>query len=242
MEPLGFTRALLDSPTFIGALAGCAGPLLFAGAVAILLLRRLARKSRPRLSQDSGLAVVTDFVITMPLLMATVSLIVQFSILLHAALVVHYAAYAAAHTVRVHAWEEAFPRSVLLTSVSKKVQGRCEGAARYALISASPADSGLPLERAAYRRGLEQARPYLRILTRLGGSRSALERQAGYAFHPRNARIRCGIAKPPSVLFPTARATVEFDIYTGALYGRLLGNKRSDGLYVATLRAQMSVL
>lgn len=236
-----FLRALVSAPSFLElVLPALAGLLLLPAATFFWLRRTRRRPARASLARDDrGLAVAADFVITMPLLMATVSMIVQFSSLLHGATFVHYAAYSAARSVRVHAWAESFPFIPL--SISDEARLRAERAARYVLIGASPADPGLPLERGTYTNSRNEALDYLRVLARGGASSAALARQAGYAFYPQNAKVDVRLVFPPRAAWVSAEAGVDFYLYCGVLYGRLLGEQREDGLWAVPVHADMRV-
>jgi hypothetical protein len=248
-----FLRALIESPTFLpqfaSALLAVVACLLFAAAIAGSLARRTKRR---RLHRDErGVAAAVDFVLTVPLFMAATSLIVQFALLMQTSMAVHWAAYVAARSVRVHAWEAVFPlppTTYYLRGLPQEVRDRAERAARIALIAASPSDSRLPLDPGLYARAARDAGDWLAVMARNSAIRDvdarteALQRKAAYAFYPDNARVDVKVELPPDVLFPTALAQVEFHAYTNALYGRLLGEKRADGLWYAPVRAVMRVL
>ncbi len=238
-----FLRALVTAPSFAQVVAPAAAALALLVGLTVFCLRRRLRERRRRpaglLRDERGFAVAADFVITLPLLMATVSLIVQFATLLQGATFVHYAAYVAARSVRVHAWAESFPFVPL--RISDEARARAERAARYVLIGASPADPGLPLQREPWAAGRDAARSYLRVLARGGASSAALARQAGYAFYPENARVAVRLVYPPFAAWVTAEASVDFWLHCGVLYGRLLGEQRRDGLWAVPVHADMRV-
>ena len=84
------------------ALALTAGLMVFA----VRRSRRQKLRSARRFHRDRrGAAAAVDFILTIPIVLAVVFLIIQFAMLSHASLVVHYAAYASARSARVWYWD-----------------------------------------------------------------------------------------------------------------------------------------
>lgn len=84
--------------------------LFFLGAVtlllsSVLLVSLLTRRVAPlkyNLHRQNGAAASVDFVLTLPIVMLVIFLTIQFALLANASMQVHYAAYVAAHSARLH--------------------------------------------------------------------------------------------------------------------------------------------
>ncbi|NNL84711.1 MAG: pilus assembly protein [Myxococcales bacterium] len=217
-------------PTLLHSASFWHGPVLYVllaaacSAVVALLLSRLARRiqARPLHRDLSGTAAAVDFVLTLPILWWFTACVVQFAFLANGTIVVHYAAFSAARTARVHAfaydnafvdYPTAIPRLTRLGPLPS-VQQEAEQAARFALIAASSADSrfvypGAPPLPALVSRSLVSAAG--------DADRSqALMRKAQYAFHPENAEVEVSAPAPrafggcdlPPIPGARARATI----------------------------------
>ena len=105
-----FVETISRSDTFWRetAVSALIAMMLTVGLVAVLVYR-YRRRSRPVLRalrhDERGAAAAVDFILTIPIVLAVVFLIIQFAMLAHASLVVHYAAFASARSARVWYWD-----------------------------------------------------------------------------------------------------------------------------------------
>ena len=101
-----FLEALLRSATFWRETVWLFAVALVLLAALFLAMRRWRPRRRGSLHADTrGAAAAVDFILTIPIVFAVVFLIVQFALMAHASLIVHYAAYASARSARVWYWD-----------------------------------------------------------------------------------------------------------------------------------------
>jgi len=231
----------------------------------IWLLMRL-RKSVSLCSlagNDQGSSVAVDFVLTLPIFLTLLLLIVQYALMSHTALLVHYAAYSAARSARVWMWDapdmRLWPRPIpglrnpaSRINPSPEVQIRAETAARFALIAASPADKSIQ------KSPIQMPVSVLNALAKtagLDGREQVLMNKAAYAFDPANTRVEVRPAvstenqpgiefdlKQPADAWPVT-ATVSFRMALDMpIASRLLGKPRGDGSYYESSTAEVTLL
>ena len=166
-----------------------------------------------------GAAAAVDFILTIPVVLAVVFLIVQFAMLSHASLVVHYAAYASARSARVWYWDydtafidgvfgvagidPAFLKNQLagrLLANSDDAQKEAEYAASFALIPIAP--GSYPSGAAGNTRLDDSTRRLITEISKLSNDTtrvpgkltpvdrpSVMRRKAAYAFSGRNTEV-----------------------------------------------------
>lgn len=212
---------------------------------------------------ERGSSVAIDFVLTLPIFLTLILLIVQYALMSHTALLVHYSAYNAARSARVWMWDKQdvrpWPRLIpalrtpsALKNSSEEVQQRAETAARFALIAASPADVSIK------RSAAQIPNSVLRAMAKVGGladREAVLINKARYAFDPSNTVVNIkqatsslnqpGVSadagQPGDAWAVTAEVTfrMSLDIPIAA---RLLGTARGDGSYYETSTAEVTLL
>jgi hypothetical protein len=262
-----FIGVLLRSRTFVEILLTWGTLTAGLAVMAVLMARRLCRRVSWRAlhTDTSGAATVVDFALTLPIFLIILLLIIQLMIMLNGALIVHYAAYAAARSARVWMWdadpwrlgtvldpslERLLKNPWVLANRSDEVRQRIERAARFALIAASPADVRLPSS------PVDVPESTIRAMAQTAGyARRAgvLLRQARYAFDPQNARIDVEVTTGSNRLevlpdlLKTAdawavTATVSFRLHLGIPVARVLGTNRGDGHYYRSITAEVTLL
>ncbi len=214
-------------------------------------------------SDQRGSSVAVDFVLTLPIFLTLLLLIVQFALMAHTALLVHYAAYSAARSARVWMWDQVdvrpWPRTLpALRSPAARinhhpeVQQRAETAARFALIAASPADPDIQNKPAGIPRSILTA---MANISGLKGREQVLIAKAAYAFDPANSmvKIKAAVSSPaqPGLEIDASlpgdawavTATVVFKMSLDMpIAARLLGSARGDGSYYETSTAEVTLL
>lgn len=235
----------------------------------LVILIWLLTRLRPMISlktlasDQRGSSVAIDFVLTLPIFLTLLLLIVQYALMSHTALLVHYAAYSAARSARVWMWDKQdmrpWPRPVpalrtpdSLSNSSPEVQRRAETAARFALIAASPADVSIQ------RSPTQMPHSVLSSMAKasgLEGREQALINKAEYAFDPSNTIVQIkpavsslnqpGIeidaAQPGDAWAVTAIVTFRMSLDM-PIAARLLGKSRGDGSYYETSTAEVTLL
>lgn len=262
-----YIGALLRSETFTPVL--WTGSML--GVALIGLVVWLARRFSHRFSwrtlhtDVSGAATIVDFTLTFPIVLVILFFIIQLIIMLNGALIVHYAAYAAARSARVWLWDSTpWPSGVGLGPVvdrlrdtpvarahnNSELQRRVEQAARFALIAASPADerlSSFPVNIP------EHVLQQMAQVAGYAGRAAVLQRKARYAFDPQNSHVTVdyeqGSNEPEMLLdlFKSADAwavttTVSFRLHLAIPVARFLGVNRGDGQYYRAVTAKVTLL
>lgn len=251
-----FVEALLRSPTFLPQLAALSVPVLamtvaFGG---LLVMRRRRAGARPlaRLHRETeGVALAADLVLVMAPFMVLVMVLLQTTWMMRETVLVHYAAYTAARSARAHACPP-LPENgqvFLLERLGRlgctNDWNRAETAARYSLISASPA-WGIPCQGAC--RIPEQVLSAISGPTGVSAQLPALLDQARYAFDGDNVRLDVGFdpkylligARRGSV--PPIRARVTFRHYVLYGLGPAIGTRRPDGYFYRESEAEVTLL
>lgn len=193
-----FWKVVWLAPTFRESLlsAGLVFFILLGAAYVVLrVLSKSAVNSKTwfrrgawlSLSRDkSGSANAVDFVLVMPFFMFIMCLFVQMAMIVNASLIVHYAAYSAARTARVHYCNRSvlqYPLGFASCSTSR-AENEAIKAARYVLIAASPVDASIPSNGSPPNDSLQWlANQYLE-------RESPILVQARYAFDSRNVSVR----------------------------------------------------
>jgi hypothetical protein len=209
-----------------------------------------------------GTAAAVDFTLTFPVIWFFTACVVQFTFLANGAVIVHYAAYAAARSARVYSFEydnASIDHEKLLKGrfgpplVGPSLQKRVETAARFALIAASTSNttySSPPLPQSVVRAIASAAGDEAR--------EAPLMRKAAYAFDPSNSTIEfsqpdpsgaaCG--SPPGSGFDTTSpnacqpvtATVEFRQPLTIPGGRAIADECEDDVCYKLTRATVSLI
>lgn len=246
---VGFGSSLLDSPTFLASIAGFGVLALVCAAAAYYLAARMLRRTKARgLHQNqSGSAVAVDFVLVLPLFLILISMLLQLAMLMNGSMIVHYAAYSAARSARVFAFEEADMDLKVWTSKPLLDQGgvreKAERAARFALMAASPSNSSIS--------GLDQS-SWIGTLTdnselaNLGTKADAMRAKAAYAFDPANSKVELEVKSEEFAGVALAahyiEATVDFEFYL-PLFPAMVFQPVTErqGRYFRTIHATMRV-
>jgi len=252
-----FARALSTSPTFLPQMAPLVAIAFVAPVALVLHLWRRARRPVGEASPGAlhadrrGVVVASDFaLVILPVILFTLG-ILQTAWLMRETVIVHYAAYAAARSARVHLCPP-LPESLALSMMRARGEGDCtddlgraEAAARLALVSAAP-PWGIPCLGAC-----EVPEAALSAIARNTGNAArlaALRDQARYAFDADNVRVDVGfvpqfawLAMTPGAE-PPVRARVTFRHYVVYAVGRALGVRRADGYYYRESTAEVSLL
>lgn len=154
-----FIALLLRTPSFWETVVWYSFLCVLCSGLIFILARKLfstVRTLKHLSSDQSGAAAAVDFVFTIPIFTAVVMVIIQFGLIAHAALIVHYSAYSAARSARVWLWDidpyrvpgipltKAYKNPLLIKQNRSIYQPKIEQAARYALIAASPASGRVP--------------------------------------------------------------------------------------------------
>ncbi len=249
--------ALWHSPTFVPEMVRLGLPLLACLAIGGVILWRWMRRARRRSlhADERGMAVAAEFVLVMPIFLAVMMMTLQFAVLLNGAMVTHYAAYCAARSARVHAWDVPYQNlgtfsalnpfhSIGAPRITPDVRRRALNAARVALIAASPSsESAGPPRRLRWLDALAAS-------SDLGQNayRETLARKAGWAFNPQNTRLRLvrrsqDIGLPPffGERVYEIEATLDFEQYIALVPGRIFGRERG-GVWVSRTTATVRLL
>lgn len=145
---------------------------------------------------EAGTANAVDFIMIIPFFIFIMCLFVQMAMIVNASLIVHYAAYSAARTARVHFCN----RSVLQYSLGyascsvSRAEEKALDTARYVLIAASPVNADIPSNGNPPNESLQWlANQYLK-------RNSPILVQARYAYDSRNVTVNVEPAVSPDVL------------------------------------------
>lgn len=238
--------------------------LLFTG----MLLVNLYHKAQWRnLHTDTrGAANVIDFVLTFPILAFIVMLVIQFALIANASLVVHYSAYTAARSARVWLWDSdpfrvpGVPMRIAyknilykLNDLEGEVLPRVETAARFAVISISPASSKFSCAN-CIDQPLKNALHAMAEVSGHGDRSNTFIQKARYAFDPDNLRTNLTfggelLKKEPSFFndfiqladaWPV-NAKVEYRFHLVLPVGRVFG-QLENGHYARWLEADVTLL
>jgi hypothetical protein len=210
-------------------------------------------------ADTGGTAAAVDFTLTFPVIWFFTACVVQFTFLANGAVIVHYAAYAAARSARVYSFEyddDKYDYEKLIGTPRlhpSTLQKRVETAARFALIAASASNttySSPPLPQSVVRAIASAAGDQAR--------EDPLMRKAAYAFDPRNSKIEfstpdpsgaaCG--SPPGsdldITSPNAcqpvTATVEFRQPLTIPGGQMIADECEDDVCFKLTRATVSLI
>jgi hypothetical protein len=205
-----------------------------------------------------GTAAAVDFTLTFPVIWFFTACVVQFTFLANGAVIVHYAAYAAARSARVYSFEydnDVFDYEKMFgyPRPGSSLRDRVETAARFALIAASTSNttySTPPLPQSVVRAIASAAGDEAR--------EAPLMRKAAYAFDPSNSKIEfsrpdptgvaCGL--PPGsgldITAPNAcqpvTATVEFRQPLTIPGGQMIADECEDDVCYKLTRATVSLI
>lgn len=259
------------SPTFWKGPAayGLLVLMLCVAAVWVLMIIAGRRPRRQLLNDQSGAAAAIDFTMTLPILLLVVLLAVQYALLANAALIVHYAAYNAARSARVHFFDTSSMDMRLLRASGlghpflyrfrngDTADKKARDAAYLTLISISPAkDTGSAVaDKTPAWDSMDRFLSLLAEGTNASGI-STLKTKARYAFDTRNTRVTVGldtgIGTAASALLNSqllkgreewpVEASVTYRYHLGLPVGRLLGKLGHDGLYGTDLTAKVTLL
>ena len=208
-----FFGVLVQSKTFFNTLVEpVAVVLLGVLAIYFVLKSYVFRTKGERLfsskslvDDQSGAASAVDFVMVIPFFMFIMCLFVQMAMIVNASLIVHYSAFSAARSARVHFCDRSvaeYPRGYYLGCDRNRAQREAEKAAKFVLIAASPVDSSVS----------SSGSPPQDILNWL--SQQYLERssplvtQARFAFDARNVDV---VVRPAQSDNPLIRLQHEFE-------------------------------
>lgn len=255
VEGTAFLWALRDSPTFLSELLGLGA---IAAAVTILAALPLAARLRRRRRAVAGLhrstagvVLAADLILIMIPLMVIILVLLQTLWLMRETVIVHYAAFNAARSARVHLCPP-LPEStvVLMMQTMRKAgctndTGKAEFAARMSLISASP-PWGIPCTGRC-----DVPERAIRAIAGNAGARpqaDAVVDQARYAFDRDNVTLTVGFdpaypgafaSRSPAV---PVRARLGFRHYVIYGLGPMFGTRRADGYYYRASEAEVTVL
>lgn len=204
---LEFLMALVSAKTFTSMLFEVACMLLIAGVTSFVAYKSFVKVFPPALnadvpkfgwkwfsrinSDDRGTASAVDFVLVVPLFMFMICLFVQMAMIVNASLIVHYSAFSAARSARVHYCNRSvleYPLGFVSCNINK-ARREAEKAAKFVLIAASPVDSSVSASGTPPQQVLDWlSSQYLK-------RDSALVTQARYAFDSRNVDVRVRAAR-----------------------------------------------
>ena len=277
MSEFAFLQALSSSPSFLSLMVQCVVGMLAVVVVLLFLSVHFKSRSAPPnrirelVGNETGSAAALDFVMTMPLFMLMITLFVQLAMIANSALIVHYAAFSAARSARVHMWHRdvwwdklddyvvnsedssvLFP--VLYAKNAQAAKRAAHNAAKWVLIAASPVSKN------------SWARPVNvpeRIIRRIAGQNlpedreATILRQAAYAYGEQNTEIEIipaalsvsinSLGYLQEMLMPSnawpIKATVRFRKYLSLpLAAVALGTRSEHGKYFRWIEAEMTLL
>jgi hypothetical protein len=248
--------ALASSPTFGPELVRLGLPFLLSAGLCSLgfIYLHRTRKRRPAAGlhrDERGMALAADLVLVMVPFMILILVLLQTLWMMRETVIVHYAAFNAARSARVHLCPP-LPESttVFTLQLSGKLgcdndRRKAETAARYSLISASPA-WGIPCQsNCTIPQDVIRA---ISVNTNLTSQAPAIMDQARYAFDRDNVTVDVdfdpkymGLAVKKGTL-PPVRARLTFRHYVLYGLGRAIGTKRSDGYFFRETVAEVTLL
>lgn len=255
-ELAGMSTTLANALLSYGGIAA----LCLGGIVALFWGRaqfgRRHRQAVARLHADQhGVVISVDLMLIAVPFILFVTLIVQMSWLMRETVIVHYAAYAAARSVKVHECPWVPDGIIGLMLVQRKLlctgkeQEQALEAARYSLIAASP-----PWD-IACEDTCEVPEEVLRTIAREGGTsqrENMLVRQAHYAYDPANVELKISMDERMTMMSgefpwergarPSVKAELVYRHHIVKWVGPLLGVERDDGDYYREGRAVVSLL
>jgi hypothetical protein len=212
-------------------------------------LARLHSAVRAVHGDSRGAVISADFILAAVPILVFVTLMVQMTWLMRETIIVHYAAFAAARSAKVQECPlipaginaaVLASRDILCTGDDRKR----EDAARYALISASPPWNVPCLA------SCKVPDAALRAIARNSGideRTNAIIKQARYAYDQPNVQLHVSVDDAMLALAgktrfspgvrPAMKAELTYRHYIIKWVGKLLGERRSDGLYYRETRA-----
>jgi len=203
-------QSLMRSDTFWSETVffGCISLMLLLLSILVLIVRKPNRKRLTNVFTDTnGSAAAVDFVLTFPIVMVVVLVAVQYALLANASLVVHYAAYSAARSARVYAFDtytDRFTRILRNTGNGSaflyymrnrnRVKDRALMAARLPLVAISPASKAVKSKQPKSA-DWKNAKKLVDILAKdtPKSDKDALYRKAYYAFDAKNLKVDTGL-------------------------------------------------
>lgn len=251
-----FLAALANSTTFLPQFLQLAFPLCGAGLLllsgALWLKKSRNRRKLVRLPKnENGIALAADLVLVMIPFMILIMVLLQTLWMMRETVIVHYAAFNAARSARVHLCPPIPENStVFLMQMSGKLgcdndTRKAETAARFSLISASPA-WGIPcLSTCTVPQDVIRS---IASNTGVALQTPALMDQARYAFDRDNVAVDAGfdprfvaLSAKKGVL-PPVRVRLTFRNYVLVGLGPAIGTKRTDGYYYRETVAEVTLL
>lgn len=208
LADLAFVKALFSSSTFLLTLAEVLGWIVVGLIILMYCLRRVkvldANGSdfphAKLIHKDiRGVASAVDFVMVVPLFMFIMCVFVQLAMIVNASLIVHYAAYSAARTARVHYCNRSvveYPLGFLSCNL-RRAEREAEKAAKFVLIAASPVDTSVPSSGTPPQQVIDW------LSTQYLERSSPLITQANYAFDSRNVDVEVEPATSSNILLET---------------------------------------
>ncbi len=265
-----FLAALWRSPTFVAALSGYGLALMVAvvAGLAGLGFLRARRRRRPRglgcLARDGrlagngrhlagderGVVLAAELVLVVMPVILFVLLVAQICWMMRETVILHYAAFAAARSARVHLCPPIpDPRAVLRSPMGRAGctgdRRRAETAARMALVAASP-PWGIPCQSSCVIP--REALVAIARETGVSAQSPAILDQARYAFDRANVSVSVDFEPKGLILarqageVPPVKARVTFRHYVIYGIGQVFGTRRSDGYFYRASTAEMTLL
>lgn len=251
-----FLPVLWASPTFLPAigwiiLVGACVVTLVAWPIAARLRGRTQRAVTSVHGASEGAVLAADLILVMIPFIVIMLVMTQTMWLMRETVIVHYAAFNAARSARVHLCPPV-PEISFTAMFATGDNGGCTGrqepaefAARMSLVSASP-PWGIPCLGHC-----EVPETVLRAIARNTGTNpqtNAILDQARYAFDRENVRLSVEfdplyiavMVKPGAM--PPVRAKLTFRNYVIYGLGPMFGTRRPDGYYYQETAAEVTVL
>ena len=268
-----FLYALIRSNTFLFDIAVYGGIALFSFFGIIFFLKKYTKlnKNLKKLHQcQRGSASAVDFVMVMPFFMVVIAIIVQLTIIVNTSLIVHYAAYSAARSARVWAWDmdnllleklydELPVGQAALKFQQSRAQKSAERAAKYVLIAASPTSTRLQTN-PNQNQLPDKALKLIAEKTNKSKREAVLKRKANYAYDSNNVKVEVkrAVEDIADDLLENAtysldylqsgtawpiKAKVEYRMYLSVPIASLIGEKNAgDGRYYKWIDAEVTLL
>jgi hypothetical protein len=248
-----FWIVLINTPSFSAATWSILpGFLALSALFAFVTGRRLRRVSLSALARNErGAATAMDLVLVVPIFLFVMLLIFQWALLMKNTVIVHYAAFTAARSARVHlcpppANADAARMRAFGGMACTDDRSRQEMAARYALIMASPFDPRLRCEASC-----NPPQAVVDALARGTGTEQnglAWQNQARYAFDGPNVEVDAQVIPPGSARAgtpgePAGKARVRFRHVLLPWMEWTFGNgRRGDGNAYTIIEGEVTLL
>lgn len=263
----GFFAALVRSDTFWSETVLSIVLIIFLIFFSCLLIQIIGKRIKAnKIVQlhQSGAAAAVDFVLTFPIFMFVLFLIIQFALIANASLYIHYAAYSAAHSARIHYFDTStnaarvskqfgLSNSFVLSQVNAKMaEEKALDAARLALISVGSPKRNLSSNPDTSSNAWRGINTYTETLSKEVGTSDAdvFLRKASYSFDNYNLSLKVHLDDDPLFLIRRLQVS-EFPVHADLTYkfilalplaGKVFGAKGSHGFYYRDLNANVSVL